>query len=130
VAEAAGADYIGCANTMQGRVLRNGRPILAGGSGGVSGKRLKETNLSVVHDVRTAIDPLKTGIVAYGGIESAQDVIDYLMEGAEIFGLGTAFMYMETDEAVRYTQVLAKNLEIWLKDHGTTLEKLRGSAHA
>jgi dihydroorotate dehydrogenase (NAD+) catalytic subunit len=130
-AEDAGADYIVCANTMVGiAVDKRGRPFLTGIWGGISGRRLKETNQKVAYDVYTVIDPTKTGIDASGGIEYVQDIIDYCRMGANRFCLGTVFEYMDTKEAVSKTRSLSTGVGKWLAEKNMTLEKLRGSTHA
>ena len=124
-AEDAGADYIGCANTMPGLVLnRKGKPVLAGGSGGLSGKIVKPINLKVVYDVYEAIDPKKTGIFAYGGICDREDIVDYCRAGAEVFGLGTVFRGMDSGSVTGHVHRLTEELK------SLQLEKMRGSAHA
>jgi len=124
-AEEAGADYIGCANTMPGLILnKNGKPVLAGGSGGLSGKTLKSINLKVVYDVYETIDTKTTGIFAYGGICDIYDIIDYCRAGAEVFGLGTVFKGMDSGSVTGHVHRLAEELK------SLQLEKMRGSAHA
>jgi dihydroorotate dehydrogenase subfamily 1 len=124
-AEEAGADYIGCANTMPGLILnKRGKPVLAGGSGGLSGRIVKPINLKVVYDVYETIDTKTTGIFAYGGIYDIYDIIDYCRAGAEVFGLGSVFRGMDSGSVTGHVHRLTEELK------SLQLEKMRGSAHA
>lgn len=129
-AEEAGADYIGCSNTFDSaRVpgITVERNILAGGLGGISGSPIKRLNLQIVHKVYEAIDKKKTGIVAYGGIGSSEDMIDYYLKGAEIFGLGTRIAYKrKIDEIVSDTRRIWREFQDYLQ---TNLGELRGVTH-
>jgi dihydroorotate dehydrogenase (NAD+) catalytic subunit len=88
VAEA-GADGLSLINTLRGLQLdpHTQRPVLARGSGGLSGPSLKPIALHAVHACYTA-----TGlpIVGMGGVATAQDVVDMLACGARHVAIGTA----------------------------------------
>jgi dihydroorotate dehydrogenase (NAD+) catalytic subunit len=84
----AGADGLSLINTLRGLQLdpQTRRPVLARGSGGLSGPALKPVALHAVHACYSA-----TGlpIVGMGGVETAQDVLDMLACGARHVALGT-----------------------------------------
>jgi len=131
-AEDGGADYIGVANTSAGMFLRkNGKFVLAGGGGGISGKMLKPRNLRATYEVYEAIDPAKTGIIGQGGIGcNLQDLLDYFRAGASICGFGTeAVMDVDTPDLAQSTRRLAESWKDWLKENDTTLDNVVGSSH-
>ncbi len=87
--KAGGADGVTLCNTALGIALdwKSGRPKLGGGHGGFSGPALKPQALYLVYTVFK-----KTGlpILAVGGIESAEDVMEFLAAGARAVQIGTA----------------------------------------
>jgi dihydroorotate dehydrogenase (NAD+) catalytic subunit len=121
-----GADYLGCANTMPGMSIdiHSRTPVLAGRSGGVSGPALKPVNLKMVYDVYAA---LCCPIVAYGGIITWEDAVEYILAGARIVGLGTFFAHRSTSEIIRDTADIWKGVRGYLK--GEPLESIVGAAH-
>ncbi len=83
----AGADGLSLINTLRGTALdRNLRPVLARGSGGLSGPSLKPVALHAVHACYSA-----TGlpIVGMGGVSSGRDALEFLACGAADVALGT-----------------------------------------
>lgn len=83
----AGADGLSLVNTLRGIALdRALRPVLARGSGGLSGPSLKPLALSAVHACYAA-----TGlpIVGMGGVQTGRDALELLACGARDVALGT-----------------------------------------
>ena len=85
----AGADGLSLINTLRGLALdpHSHEPVLARGSGGLSGPSLKPIALHAVHACYTTT---RLPIVGMGGVASAQDVVDMLACGAQHVALGTA----------------------------------------
>jgi dihydroorotate dehydrogenase (NAD+) catalytic subunit len=85
----AGADGLSLINTLRGLKLDpvTHAPILARGSGGLSGPSLKPVALHAVHACYAAT---QLPIVGMGGVASAQDVIDMVACGAKHVAFGTA----------------------------------------
>jgi len=85
----AGADGLSLINTLRGLALdpHSHEPVLARGSGGLSGPSLKPIALHAVHACYTT---KRLPIVGMGGVASAQDVVDMLACGARHVALGTA----------------------------------------
>jgi dihydroorotate dehydrogenase (NAD+) catalytic subunit len=85
---AAGADGLSLINTLRGTALdpRTLRPVLARGSGGLSGPGLKPVALHAVHACFAA-----TGlpIVGMGGVETGLDALELIACGARHVALGT-----------------------------------------
>jgi dihydroorotate dehydrogenase (NAD+) catalytic subunit len=85
----AGADGLSLINTLRGLALdpQSHEPVLARGSGGLSGPSLKPIALHAVH---TCYIATRLPIVGMGGVESAQDVVDLVACGARHVAFGTA----------------------------------------
>ena len=88
-AEAAGADALTVANTYPAMSIdpRAGRSRLGRLTGGLSGPAIKPMTLRLVYEASRAV---KVPIIGLGGIETAQDAIEYLMAGATAIQVGTA----------------------------------------
>ncbi|WP_269467385.1 dihydroorotate dehydrogenase [Salicibibacter kimchii] len=87
--EAAGADGLSLINTLLGMRIdaHTGKPILANEKGGLSGPAVKPVALRMIHDVRQVTN---LPIIGMGGIQSAEDVIEFLFAGADAVAIGTA----------------------------------------
>src|SRR5438105_6124964 len=83
-----GADGLSLINTLRGLALdpHTLTPILARGSGGLSGPSLKPVALATVH---TCYAATQLPIVGMGGISTAQDVVEFVACGAAHVALGT-----------------------------------------
>jgi dihydroorotate dehydrogenase (NAD+) catalytic subunit len=88
-AEEAGADALTVANTYPAMALdyRTGRSRLGCPTGGLSGPAIKPITLRLVWETRKAV---KSPIIGLGGIETVNDVLEYLSIGASAVQVGTA----------------------------------------
>ena len=88
-AEEAGADAVTVANTYPAMALdfRTGRSRLGCPTGGLSGPAIKPITLRLVWETRKAI---RSPIIGLGGIETVDDVLEYLSVGASAVQVGTA----------------------------------------
>lgn len=87
--EDGGADGVSLINTLIGMAvdLKSKRPILANVIGGLSGPAIKPVALRMVYQVAQAIT---LPIVGIGGIETAQDALEFMLAGATAVQIGTA----------------------------------------
>ncbi len=87
--EAGGADGLTMINTLVGMRLdlKTGRPILANKTGGLSGPAIKPVALRMIYEVSQAVN---VPIIGMGGIESAEDVVEFFYAGASAVAVGTA----------------------------------------
>ena len=94
-ASEAGADALSLVNTFQGLAVnwRKRAPILGNGIGGLSGPAIKPLALRIVWQVAQA---MKTPIIGVGGIQSIDDVMEFLVCGASAVQIGTANFYNPT----------------------------------
>jgi dihydroorotate dehydrogenase (NAD+) catalytic subunit len=88
-AEEAGADVLTVANTYPAMALdfRTGRSRLGCPTGGLSGPAIKPITLRLVWETRKVI---RSPIIGLGGIETVDDVLEYLSVGASAVQVGTA----------------------------------------
>ena len=88
-AESSGADALTVANTYPAMAIdfRTGKSKLGNLTGGLSGPAIKPITLRLVWEARKAV---KIPIVALGGVETAEDVLDYIYVGASAVQVGTA----------------------------------------
>ena len=88
-AESAGADALTVANTYQAmsidiqtRKSKLGRP-----TGGLSGPAIRPITLRLVYETRRAVN---IPVIGLGGIEKAEDIMEYMIAGATAVQIGTA----------------------------------------
>jgi dihydroorotate dehydrogenase (NAD+) catalytic subunit len=88
-AESAGADALTVANTYQAMSIdiRTRKSRLGRITGGLSGPAIKPITLRLVYEAKRAV---KIPVVGLGGIEKAEDVLEYLIVGASAVQIGTA----------------------------------------
>ncbi len=86
--EEGGADGITMINTLTAmRIdLKTGRPLLANGTGGLSGPAIRPVAIRMIHEVYQTV---KIPIIGMGGIASAEDVLEFLYAGASAVAIGT-----------------------------------------
>ncbi|WP_191561768.1 dihydroorotate dehydrogenase [Metabacillus idriensis] len=87
--ENAGADGLTMINTLLGMRLnmRTAKPILANRSGGLSGPAIKPVAIRMVYEVSQAVS---IPIIGMGGVQTAEDVIEFMYAGASAVAVGTA----------------------------------------
>ena len=88
-AEGAGADALTVANTYPAMAVdfRTGKSRLGNLTGGLSGPAIRPITLRLVWEVQKAV---KIPIIGLGGVETVEDVLEYLALGASAVQVGTA----------------------------------------
>ena len=88
-AEEAGADAVSLVNTFLAMAIdvRTRRPKLSNGMGGLSGPAIRPIAVRMVFECRQAV---KIPIIGMGGIASAEDVLEFMIAGANAVQVGTA----------------------------------------
>lgn len=86
--EEGGAHGITMINTLTAmRIdLKTGRPVLANGTGGLSGPAIRPIAVRMIHEVYRTV---KIPIIGMGGITCAEDVLEFLYAGASAVAIGT-----------------------------------------
>ncbi len=87
--EDGGADSISLVNTLIGMAidLERRRPVLANVIGGLSGPAIKPVALRMVYQAAAAVN---IPVIGIGGIESAEDALEFILAGAAAIQIGTA----------------------------------------
>lgn len=87
--EKAGADGLSLINTLTGMQidLKTFRPLLANKTGGLSGPAIKPVAIRMVYEVSQAVH---IPIIGMGGIQNADDVLEFFLAGASAVAVGTA----------------------------------------
>ncbi len=88
-AEQAGADALTVCNTLMGLMVdwRSRKPRLGNGCGGMSGPAVRPLATRLVWESSQAV---AIPVIASGGAESADDVLDFIVAGARAVQIGTA----------------------------------------
>jgi dihydroorotate dehydrogenase (NAD+) catalytic subunit len=111
VAVGAGADALTLVNTIPGLVVNveTRRPVLGFGSGGVSGMGLLPVGVLSTWKVRRAVN---VPLIGVGGVSRGTDVVQYMLAGATLVGMGTAAM-----RDPRAPERVLKELAAWCDSH-------------
>lgn len=111
IAVGAGADALTLVNTLPGLVIdvETKRPALGFGSGGVSGVGLLPVGVLAVWKVSRAV---KVPLVGVGGVSRGSDVVQYMLAGATLVGMGTAAM-----KDPRAPERVLRELASWCQSH-------------
>ena len=120
--EAGGADILSCINTLSGMAvdLASRKPLLAMVTGGLSGPAVKPVALRCVWQVSRAV---AIPVIGIGGIQRAEDVLEFILAGAWTVQVGTA-NFSRPDAAFRIVQDLPAATE---KYGVTSWDSFRGS---
>lgn len=88
-AEAGGADAVSLINTLTGMKIDVNRRTfaLANKTGGVSGPCVKPIAVRMVYQVAQAV---KVPVIGMGGIQNAEDALEFILAGATAVSVGTA----------------------------------------
>jgi dihydroorotate dehydrogenase (NAD+) catalytic subunit len=110
-AEAAGADAVSLINTLLAMRIdvKKRAPLLANGTGGLSGPAIKPVALRMVSDVSRAV---RIPVVGMGGVMTGLDAAEFLMAGAAAVAVGTAALVNPTapvDILAELEAVMAEN---------------------
>ena len=123
-AENGGADAVVAINTIASLVIdiNTKRPILAHGSGGLSGRAIHPIAVKKIFDLYKI---LKIPIIGCGGIFDWKDAVEFFLAGASAIQIGTALF-----NGVEIISEINKGLFRYLKDHGfKSINDLKGLAH-
>jgi dihydroorotate dehydrogenase (NAD+) catalytic subunit len=124
-AEAVGADALVIANTYPAMCLdvHNRTSRLGSTTGGLSGPAIRPITVRLVYEASRVV---KIPIVGLGGIESPDDIAEYLLVGASAVEVGTAHF-----ADPRASERLATGLEAWCRENNLfEISELRGVLRA
>ena len=123
-AEKGGADAVVAINTLAAMKIdvNTKRPVLSHGSGGLSGKAIHPIAVKKVYDLFKC---LKIPIIGCGGIDSWEDVVEFLLAGASAVQIGTALY-----KRIEVISEINKGLITYLKEREfASINEIKGLAH-
>ncbi len=125
VAEGAGANALTVANTYPAMAIDpwSGKSRLGNQTGGLSGPSIKPITLRLVWETARAV---KSPIIGVGGIETAEDVLEYVAVGATAVQVGTA-SFADPRASQRLVGELEKAL---FRAKAFTVNEIRGKVFA
>jgi len=125
-AEEAGADAISAINTLaSGMVIdiKRRKPILGAKKGGISGKAIKPLAIAKIYEIYEAV---KIPILGMGGVSCFEDVVEMMMAGATLVGVGSA---VYTKGWGVYQEILTGLKKFLREEKIDKIEKIIGAAH-
>lgn len=107
--ESEGADGISMINTLLGMKIdiHRKKPVLWNKMGGFSGPAIKPVAVRMVYQVRRTVG---IPIIGLGGIMTGEDVVEFLMAGADAVSIGTAAL-VDPTAPIRIKQELIEFME-------------------
>lgn len=110
--EDGGADSVSLINTLIGMAvdLERRRPVLANIVGGLSGPAIKPVALRMVYQVAQAV---RIPVIGIGGIDCAQDALEFLLAGATAIQVGTANFINP-----RVSEEIVAGIAAYVESHG------------
>jgi dihydroorotate dehydrogenase (NAD+) catalytic subunit len=125
---AAGADGITAINTAGPGMaidLRSRMPILAVHKGGLSGPALKPIAVRCVAEIYEATGG-KVPVIGTGGVYTGEDVIEMMLAGASLVGIGTAV----GERGVDVFSKVRDEMQLWCTNEGVeNISDLVGAMH-
>jgi dihydroorotate dehydrogenase (NAD+) catalytic subunit len=121
-AEGAGADAVTLINTLVGMAVdcRARRPRLSNVTGGLSGPAIRPVALRMVWEACKAV---KIPVIGIGGIQTAEDALEFLLVGAAAVQVGTA-NFRNPNACVEIVDGIAA---FFLRERLTRLDEYRGT---
>jgi len=121
-AEEAGSDALAVTNSYPAMAIdiETRKPKLANVTGGLTGPCIKPIAIKLIWEAAKAV---KIPIIGMGGIQNADDAIEFLMAGATAVAVGTANFY----EPQTALQVVAGIREFMAKKNIADVRELTGS---
>lgn len=109
----AGANAISLINTVRAMSIdiKSKRPKLGANFGGLSGPAIKPIALLKVYEAYQVAKEYNIPIIGIGGIQDAEDIIEFILAGARAIQIGTSIMYYE-----QTIKDLIEDLETKLKE--------------
>jgi dihydroorotate dehydrogenase (NAD+) catalytic subunit len=121
----AGANGLSLINTLLGMVIdtKTFKPVLSGGTGGLSGPAIRPVAVRVIHQVRAAFNDIF--ILGSGGLRTGNDGLEFIAAGANALSLGT-IIFNDPTSPVRIHNEMSEQLSSL---NITSLDQVRNLAH-
>jgi len=120
-AESAGADALTVANTYPAMAVdtRTLKSLLGNLTGGLSGPAIRPITLRLVWETKKAV---KIPVIGLGGVETVEDVLQYLSVGASAVQVGTA-SFADPKVSERLARALTNAL---VRSKNSSINEIRG----
>jgi dihydroorotate dehydrogenase (NAD+) catalytic subunit len=120
-----GADGLSLINTLLGMVIdtKSLKPLLSGGTGGLSGPAIRPVAVRCIYQVREAFNDVF--ILGSGGLRTGNDVVEFIAAGANAISLGT-IIFNDPSSPVRIHNEVVK---ILVERNLPALDLIRNRAH-
>jgi dihydroorotate dehydrogenase (NAD+) catalytic subunit len=103
--------------------IKNKRPYLGAKKGGLTGPAILPIAIRCIYEIFEAVD---IPILGMGGVTTASDVVQLMMAGATLVGVGTATY----TKGMKVYGELCKELSDWMEKEGVkNLTEIIGVAH-
>ena len=124
----AGADALVAINTLKALMIDINikKPILGNIYGGLSGQAIKPIGLRTIFELYEHFGS-KLPLIGVGGISSWQDVVEYILAGANAVQIGSALI--DYDNPQLLLNDILEGLDNYISKEDITLDQLRGLAH-
>ncbi len=121
----AGVNGLSLINTLLGMVIDTNtfKPVLSGGTGGLSGPAIRPVAVRCIHQVRAAFS--EVFILGSGGLRTGSDGLEFIAAGANALSVGTA-IFNDPSAPVRIHNEIAEKLGNKKID---SLASVRNAAH-
>ena len=121
-AEEAGGDALTVANTYPAMTVdfRSRKSRIGNPTGGLSGRAIKPITLRLVYDASRSV---RIPIIGLGGIDTAEDVLEYFIVGASAVQVGTA-SFANPNACV---QIVSDLQQLCAKEKVRNINELRGT---
>lgn len=133
----AGATGICAINTVPGGMeisIEARQPLLSARYGGVGGPGIKPVGIGAIYSLRKNLGD-DVPLIGVGGITYPQDVLEYVMAGADAVQIGSHLRRLEREGTIYEIESrvetmgnFLETIEDWLEREGTALEEIRGCA--
>ncbi len=120
-----GADGLSLINTLLGMVIdtKSLKPLLSGGTGGLSGPAIRPVAVRCIYQVREAFNDVF--ILGSGGLRTGNDAVEFIAAGANAISLGT-IIFNDPSSPVRIHNEVVK---ILVEKNLPALDLIRNRAH-
>jgi len=122
-------DYIACGNTLGPGLavdIYSRKPILAGFAGGMSGEAIKPKAMKMVNDVYKIASKEDVKLIAYGGISKWEDILEYAIAGASIFGIGTSLLHKDAGQVAKFVNNMWKDVLKYIEKENISFDEIVG----
>jgi dihydroorotate dehydrogenase (NAD+) catalytic subunit len=122
-----GVDALVACNTIKALIIdiSTKKPILANKRGGLSGSAIKPIAIRAIYDLYELLES-EVSLIGVGGITTWEDIIEYVLAGANAVQIGTTLSYTNPKDLINS---FVFNLNTYLEQENNSLNELRGLAH-